>query len=68
MIDDDPNIDHEVGVHAGEPRPAWCDRCQLPSGFVVPILTMGGEGVSIIDEVSGCTDCRSGCFADAPDP
>lgn len=62
MIEDDRP--YEVSVHAGEPRPTWCDHCQRRAAFTVPILTVDGAGVSVLGNATGCLECRSGCFAD----
>ena len=34
----------------------WCERCQLPSGWTAPLLSITGAGVSVIGSVARCED------------
>ena len=34
----------------------WCERCQLPSGWTAPLLTISPSGVSVIGSVARCHD------------
>lgn len=34
----------------------WCQRCQLPSGWTAPLLSICSSGVSVIGTVARCDD------------
>jgi hypothetical protein len=53
-----------VSVAAGAIQQAWCSTCLKPSQVTVEILALGEDGFGPIGEVSGCTDCGTGVFAD----
>lgn len=48
-----------LNLWLGEPEVGlWCPKCNLPSGYRVPIYTVSEQGVSATGHVQKCHDCK----------
>ena len=36
----------------------WCSDCNLPSGWITPVLELSESGVGCIGTMSHCEDCE----------
>ena len=51
---------HIVYIEGGTGRPGWCDACLKSSVVSTDVVTLSGDGLSVIAEASECRDCGSG--------
>lgn len=49
-----------LNLWVGEPEVGlWCPKCNLPSGYRVPIVHVSEQGVSPFGAIKRCHDCEA---------